>query len=257
VSAAAIEHAIALNGVAVEANIGAFRYGRKMTGAEREAAAPAAPPRDLAHVLAVRARELTAFQDDATAREYLALVERARAREAAVTGDGAADGGELTRAVAEGLYKLTAYKDEYEVARLSLDPLLDTAVRAAFGDGARYRYQLHPPVLRALGMRRKISLGPWGRPAFRVLAGMRRVRGTWLDPFGRTEVRRVERALIAEYREVVETLLAGLTPGNHALAVRIAALPDMVRGYEDIKLENVRAYHEQLARLLAEFTPAG
>lgn len=106
-------------------------------------------------------------------------------------------------------------------------------------------------------MRRKISLGPWGRPVFRVLAGMRRVRGTWLDPFGRTEVRRVERALIAEYREVVETLLAGLTPGNHALAVRIAALPDMVRGYEDIKLGSVRAYHEQLARLLAEFRPAG
>jgi indolepyruvate ferredoxin oxidoreductase len=86
---------------------------------------------------------------------------------------------------------------------------------------------------------------------------MRRVRGTWLDPFGRTEVRRTERALIAEYREVVEQLLAGLTEGNHDLAVQIAALPDMIRGYEEIKLANVRTYHEKLAELRGEFAAAG
>ena len=82
---------------------------------------------------------------------------------------------------------------------------------------------------------------------------MRRVRGTWLDPFGRTEVRRTERALITEYREVIDQLLAGLTNGNHDLAVQIAALPDQIRGYEDIKLATVRTYHEKLAELRAEF----
>jgi indolepyruvate ferredoxin oxidoreductase len=258
VSAEAIEHAIRLNGVAVDANIRAFRAGRTVD----EAAAPAALGEDaapgedavdpaerrLADVLARRISELTAFQDKACADEYAGFVERVRAREAAVTGDD-----KLARTVAENLYKLTAYKDEYEVARLSLDPALDAAVRAQFGDGARYQYRLHPPVLRALGLRHKVSLGPWFRPAFATLVAMRRLRGTRLDPFGRTEVRRTERALITEYREVVDQLLAGLTAGNHELAVQIAALPDMVRGYEDIKLATVRAYHEKLAELRAEF----
>jgi indolepyruvate ferredoxin oxidoreductase len=126
-------------------------------------------------------------------------------------------------------------------------------VRAQFGDGARYSYRLHPPVLRALGLKHKVSLGPWFRPAFATLVAMRRLRGTALDPFGYTEVRRTERALIAEYREVVDQLLTGLTAGNHDLAVEIAALPDMVRGYEHIKLANVRAYREKLAELRAEF----
>jgi len=256
VSAEAIEHAIRLNGVAVDANIRAFRAGRTVD----EAMAPAAAvvedagvpaPRQLADVLALRVSELTAFQDQARADEYARFVERVRAREAAVTG-----GDTLAATVAEYLYKLTAYKDEYEVARLSLDPALDAAVRAQFGDGARYQYRLHPPVFRALGLRHKISLGPWFRPAFATLVAMRRLRGTRLDPFGRTEVRRTERALITEYREVVGQLLAGLTAGNHELAVQIAALPDMVRGYEDIKLATVRAYHEKLAELRAEFAVA-
>ncbi len=253
VSAEAIEHAIRLNGVAVDANIRAFRAGRTVGEATAPAAASAedavAPAeRRLADVLALRVSELTAFQDQACADAYAGFVERVRAREAAVTG-----GDTLARTVAEHLYKLTAYKDEYEVARLSLDPALDEAVRAQFGDGARYQYRLHPPVLRALGLRHKISLGPWFRPAFATLVAMRRLRGTRLDPFGRTEVRRTERALITEYREVVGQLLAGLTAGNHELAVQIAALPDMVRGYEDVKLATVRAYHEKLAELRAEF----
>jgi indolepyruvate ferredoxin oxidoreductase len=261
IGAAAIEHAITLNAVAVDANIGAFRYGRGMLPGT-PAAAVARPEQDLAGLLAARARELAAFQDEACAADYLAFVGRVRARETEITGSAVAGSavavagsgsGELARAVAEGLYKLTAYKDEYEVARLSLDPALGDQVAATFGDGARFSYRLHPPVLRGLGMRRKISLGPWSRPALRVLAGLRRVRGTWLDPFGRTEVRRLERALVVEYRQVVDTLLAGLTPGDHSLAVRIAALPDAIRGYEDIKLANVRAYHETLSRLLAEY----
>ncbi|HEY0932300.1 MAG TPA: indolepyruvate ferredoxin oxidoreductase family protein [Trebonia sp.] len=258
VGAAAIEHAITLNAVAVDANIGAFRYGRGMLPG-MTAAAVAGPEQDLAGLLAVRARELAAFQDDACAADYLAFVERVRAREAEITGsaiagpDEAPGSDELARAVAEGLYKLTAYKDEYEVARLSLDPALDEQLAATFGEGARFSYRLHPPVLRALGMQRKISLGRWARPALRVLAGLRRLRGTGLDPFGRTEVRRLERALVVEYRQVVETLLAGLARDNHSLAAQIAALPDTVRGYEDIKLASVRAYRETLSRLLAEY----
>jgi indolepyruvate ferredoxin oxidoreductase len=101
-------------------------------------------------------------------------------------------------------------------------------------------------------MQRKISLGPWFRPAFRTLVTMRRLRGTALDPFGRTEVRREERALLAEYRGVITRLAEGLTEGNHARAVEIAGLPDMVRGYEDVKLRNVREYRARLAELLAE-----
>jgi len=255
VSAEAIEHAVRLNGVAVDANIRAFRAGRTVKdtdvpaiAAEQESGAGLAE-RSLQDLLALRVRELAAFQDQACADDYAGFVARVRAREAAVTG-----GEELTRTVAQSLYKLTAYKDEYEVARLSLDPALDEAVRAQFGAGARYQYRLHPPVLRALGLKHKVSLGPWFRPAFATLVAMRRLRGTRLDPFGRTEVRRTERALITEYREVIDQLLAGLTVGNHGLAVQIAALPDLVRGYEDIKLATVRTYHEKLAELRAEFT---
>ena len=252
VSAEAIEHAIRLNGVAADANIRAFRAGRTVpdgtpavTAPEADAA-PAEP--SLADHVSRRVSELAAFQDRACADDYAAFVASVQAREAAVTG-----GEELTRAVAQHLHKLTAYKDEYEVARLSLDPALDEAVRAQFGDGARYAYRLHPPVLRALGLKHKVSLGPWFRPAFATLVAMRRLRGTPLDPFGYTEVRRAERALITEYREVIGQLLAGLTPGNHGLAVEIAALPDMIRGYEHVKLATVRAYHEKLAELRAEF----
>ena len=273
VSAEAIEHAIRLNGVAVDANLRAFREGRTACDAKASATSPASSTpaasftltsprasiegdsgpaeRTLADVLALRVRELTAFQDQARADEYASFVERVRAREAAVTG-----GEALARTVAEYLYKLTAYKDEYEVARLSLDPALDEQVRAQFGDGARYQYRLHPPVLRALGLKHKVSLGPWFRPAFATLVAMRRLRGTALDPFGYTEVRRTERALIAEYREVIDELLTGLTSGNHDLAIEIAALPDLVRGYENIKLTTVRTYHEKLAELRADFAAA-
>jgi indolepyruvate ferredoxin oxidoreductase len=259
VRAEAIEHAIRLNGVAADANIRAFRAGRAVHDTPAPAASAAAGRGDatpaeksLADVLTLRASELAAFQDQACADDYTAFVAHVRTREAAVTG-----GEELTRAVAQYLYKLTAYKDEYEVARLSLDPALSEAVRAQFGDGARYQYRLHPPVLRALGLKHKVSLGPWFRPAFATLVGLRRLRGTPLDPFGYTEVRRTERALITEYREVIDQLLAGLTEGNHGLAVEIAALPDMIRGYEHIKLGTVRAYHEKLAELRDEFAKSG
>jgi indolepyruvate ferredoxin oxidoreductase len=252
IGAAAIEHAIRLNGVAAEANIAAFRRGRLSVSGPASAVdrpAETVEQTSLAALLARRVPELAAYQDQAYASAYAEFVERVRAREADVTG-----GDLLARTVAANLFKLAAYKDEYEVARLSLDPVLTGQIAEQFGSGARYAYRLHPPVLRTLGMRSKVSLGPWFRPAFHSLVAMRRLRGTPFDPFGRTEVRRVERALVAEYRDVISQLAGGLTAGNHDLAVEIAGLPDMVRGYEEIKLRNVRAYRERMAELLAEFS---
>jgi indolepyruvate ferredoxin oxidoreductase len=106
-------------------------------------------------------------------------------------------------------------------------------------------------------MQRKISLGPWFRPAFATLVAMRRLRGTPFDPFGRTEVRREERALLAEYRDAITRLTESLTADNHALAVEIAGLPDLVRGYEEVKLGNVRAYRARMTELLTAFATGG
>jgi indolepyruvate ferredoxin oxidoreductase len=147
-----------------------------------------------------------------------------------------------------------AYKDEYEVARLSLDPALDEAVAAQFGPGARYHYRLHPPVLRALGMNKKVSLGQWFRPAFRVLYASRGVRGTAWDVFGRTEVRRAERALPGEYRAAMGAALPRLSAGTLPALVALAELPDMVRGYEDVKLANVARFRTALADAVRELS---
>lgn len=279
VPAEAIEQAITVNGAAVEANIQAFRRGRQavadpdglaaaLEALRPGAAARAAATRDgaelaslvqapagseLARVVGIRVPDLVGYQDASWARSYAELVERVRSVEQRrVPGSTS-----LAEAVALGLYKLMSYKDEYEVARLQVDPELEAAVEAEFGPGARYAYRLHPPVLRALGRTTKMSFDSRVfRPVLRGLYGMRRVRGTALDPFGRTQVRRTERALISEYRELVEQVLDGLTPDNHAVAVRLAALPDMVRGYEHIKLDNVGRYREQQAEHLQQFAAA-
>ena len=150
-----------------------------------------------------------------------------------------------------------AYKDEYEVARLSLAPEATAAVAAEFGPGAKVSYMLHPPVLRALGMKRKLRLGPWFRPAFTTLRAMRWVRGSQLDPFGRTKVRRAEWHLIGEYRAMISGVLATLDGENHARAVELASLPDMIRGYEDIKLASVARYRARARELTAAPVPTG
>ena len=260
ISAEAIEHAITINGVAVDSNIAAFRQGR--WAMDTRSASPAdrhepsndvtdgsgSTANELEDLVAIRVADLTAYQNAAYAERYAAFVETVRVQEERSVG-----GTELAAAVARNLFKLLAYKDEYEVARLSLDPALLAQVEAQFGAGARFHYRLHPPVLRALGMRNKISLGPWFRPGFRVLRQMRRLRGTALDVFGYTEVRRVERALPDEYRSWVARVLLGLTPENHAIAVQIAELPDLVRGYEQIKMTSVETYRDRAEELLAEF----
>jgi indolepyruvate ferredoxin oxidoreductase len=256
-AATSIERAIGLNAVAVAANLAAFRHGRHAIAGQLSPPGPAPLPAageetgDLDALVRRRAEDLAAYQDGSYASRYTEMVRRVREAETGISPDL-----ELTAAVARNLYKLMAYKDEYEVARLSLDPQLTAGITAQFGEGARYAYRLHPPVLRSLGMTSKISLGPWFRPGFRLLAAGRRLRGTPLDPFGRTQVRRTERSLVSEYRAVIGQLLGGLSTANHALAVEIAGLPDLVRGYEEIKLRNVAAYRDRTAGLLARFSAA-
>ncbi|MCY4424442.1 MAG: 2-oxoacid:acceptor oxidoreductase family protein, partial [Acidimicrobiaceae bacterium] len=290
VSAASIERAIELNGVAVAANIAAFRWGRvyvrdgidglvSLAGvagmanpesAEPESAAPglgldsagarakatarslvensglAAAPGDggaaLAETVERRAADLVDYQSQRLASQYVDFVDAASAREREVMGDRI----ELADSVARYLYKLTAYKDEYEVARLHLRPGMADAVRDAVGDFAGYRILLLPPALRAMGLKRKISLGPLQRPALAVLKGLRRLRGTPFDVFGYAEVRRTERELISEYRSLMEAELDALTPATYERAIELAQLPDVIRGYEDVKLANVERFHQQV-----------
>jgi indolepyruvate ferredoxin oxidoreductase len=193
--------------------------------------------------------ELIAYQNSRYAQRYVSAVERIRARESEIAADGT---DALASAVARNLFKLMAYKDEAEVARLSIDGQLQSALAEEFGPGARFAWKLHPPVLRALGVNRKITLGPWFKPAFQVLYSMRHLRGTPLNPFALGKVRRMERELIDEYLGVFQDLERHLTTDNYATAVELAELPDMIRGYEEIKVRNVARYRERLAALRAE-----
>jgi indolepyruvate ferredoxin oxidoreductase len=247
----ALEEAIRLNGVAVEENLRAFAVGRRamIDAPASSKEAPATPERELDRLLRDRSADLVTYQDAAYAASYVWLVEQARGAEHDRTPG--RDG--LAVAVARNLYKLMAYKDEYEVARLSLDPMLRADIQAQFGADATYAWRLHPPILRKLGMRRKIALGRGATPLLAALRAGRRLRGTRLDPFGLTKARRVERRLAVEYRAVVKELIEGLHSENHALAVEIASLPDMVRGYENVKLANVARYDDRLSTLRADF----
>jgi indolepyruvate ferredoxin oxidoreductase len=194
-----------------------------------------------------RAGELASYQDSGYARQYRSFVEEVRRAE-----QQAAPGStQLTEAVARNLYKLMAYKDEYEVARLLLDPSLEQQIQATFEKPGRIIYHLHPPLLRALGMRRKLSLGAWFRPVFELLAAGRRLRGTAFDPFGYAAVRKEERDLIRWYRGTVGALLPRLG-GDLAMAVEIAKLPEQIRGYEELKLDSARRARQAAMELLAE-----
>jgi indolepyruvate ferredoxin oxidoreductase len=193
--------------------------------------------------------DLVAYQDTAYAAGFLDTVERVASVEAAV-----ADGSSrLTETVARMLHKLLAYKDEYEVARLMLSPEATAAAEAVGGPGAKAAWRLHPPLLRRLGLEHKLEIPTWTAPGFRTLQRGKRLRGTPLDPFGRTPLRRLERELPVEYRSVVERLLRHLQPGNLDEAVAIAGLPDQVRGYEDIKLRRIDQYREELSERLARY----
>ena len=263
IAAGAVEQAIELNGAAVEANTLAFRWGRmwvqdrnrvEAAMAVTDLGVDAPGPRDvrligdldqgeLGRLLRLRVPDLVAYQHRAYAERYLDAVRRvARAEASAVPGATV-----LTETVARNLHKLMAYKDEYEVARLHRLASERARVTNDVGGDVRISFNLHPPTLRAAGLKRKLRLGPWFAPALGALARGKRLRGGPFDPFGRAEVRRVERALIDEYVATVDALLPRLTPANHADAVALAALPDLVRGYEHIKLANVARYRSELA----------
>ncbi|HET8577523.1 MAG TPA: indolepyruvate ferredoxin oxidoreductase family protein [Methylomirabilota bacterium] len=274
ISAAAIERAIRLNGVAVEMNLLAFRWGRMavvdrkhVEAAVKQSAGTVERPRvldgeaqalvdaagatgELRRLLEVRVPELIAYQNAAYARPYVDFVRTVAAEEARCTPGRTG----LAEAVARHLYKLMAYKDEYEVARLHLEAAARAELEARFGPAIRVSWHLHPPILRALGWKKKIRFGSWFRPALRALSALKGLRGTPLDLFGYAEVRRVERELIGEYRRMVETALGRLRADTHDTAVAIAELPDEIRGYERIKLDNVRRVRDRAAQLLAQLS---
>jgi indolepyruvate ferredoxin oxidoreductase len=272
-SADAIEQAIQLNGAAVEKTLAAFRWGRAAVADPAAVAAAVAgsvagsvtAPRGtstaparasgLAEVLATRVADLTGYQDEAYADRYAEEVQRVVA--IAAERAGAEAGERIGVAYATGLHKLMAYKDEYEVARLHLDPAEKARRDAEFGPDASVSVLLHPPVLRALGMTRKIRLRRTAGPAFRALRAARRLRGTALDPFGRAEVRRVERALVGEYQALVREAIGHLRPDTVDAVAAIAVLPDVVRGYEQIKLRNVATFRARAAAALAELAATG
>ncbi|MEV6140315.1 indolepyruvate ferredoxin oxidoreductase family protein [Nocardia sp. NPDC051990] len=262
--AAAIEEAIEINGVAVAANIAAFRWGRiAIERPDEFAAATTRPRRERAEItvpadlfdgltaagetrrlVELRAVELIGFQNARIARDYVRTVQHIWSAQQRVT-----DRTEFSEQVARGLYKFIAYKDEYEVARRLTDPAFLDEVSAQLPDGANLTYRLHPPVLRAMGRKKKIGMSPRSHVVLRVLAKGKRLRGTKLDPFGYAHVRRVERTLLAHYTDMVTTLAATLDDGGYDRAVTAAALTDMVRGYEDIKLANVERYRDRLREL--------
>ncbi|GAA3469572.1 indolepyruvate ferredoxin oxidoreductase family protein [Nonomuraea roseola] len=193
---------------------------------------------ELHRLLAVRVPDLVAYQSPRYALRYLEAVREVHSRAPVA----------ITEAYATQLHRLMAYKDEYEVARLHLDPAERARIAAEFGHGARVAYNLHPPVLRALGMKRKLSLGPWFDPAFKALYGLRTLRGTKLDVFGLGEVRRTERSLPEEYtRDVLRALASG---APEETVMELVRLPEVIRGYEHVKLRGVADYRARAAALL-------
>ncbi|UFS95985.1 indolepyruvate ferredoxin oxidoreductase family protein [Nocardia huaxiensis] len=262
--AAAIEEAIGINGVAVSANIAAFRWGRVAIADPAAFAAavdegqprrttPAVPAELLARtsfdgevrrVAELRAAELIGYQNAKVAARYLDTVEFVWAAERTVT-----ERTDFSEAVARGLYKFTAYKDEYEVARLLTDPAFLAEVQAQVPGGENLTYKLHPPILRAMGRDKKVGFGPKSHVALKVLAKAKALRGTKLDPFGYAHVRKVERELLSHYTDMVRRLAVGLSTDSYDTAVKAAALPDVVRGYEDVKLGNVELYWTGLREL--------
>jgi indolepyruvate ferredoxin oxidoreductase len=197
----------------------------------------------------LRGADLVGYQGAALAAEHARRVLAAAERELAV----APGSWDLTEAVDSQVYRVLAYKDEYEVARLLGTPEARAAAEQVVGGPARVTWMLHPPVLRSLGVQRKLRVSSRVGPAMALLARGRRLRGTWWDPFGRTEVRRAERALAATHCGVVDEVVAGLDGDNHRLAVELVLLADGVRGYEERKLAAIEAYRTELAGRIAAF----
>ncbi|WP_075255675.1 indolepyruvate ferredoxin oxidoreductase family protein [Herbaspirillum camelliae] len=264
-SEAALLRAIERNALQVEFNKQAFAWGR--TAAHDVAFVLAAAGRNgmsaqviefkrtpsLDELVERRVAVLTDYQNAAYARSYRDFVEQVRARESALGEAGRAL--KLSRAVANYLFKLMAYKDEYEVARLHADPAFRAKIAGMFEGDYKLRFHLAPPLLAKRddkGHLRKQAFGSWMMPVFGVLARLRFLRGTAFDPFAYTEERRQERALITEYRATLSRLLDRLTPENLEQVTAVARIPEEIRGYGHVKERHLKAAMEKQAALLAQ-----
>ncbi|PKO54320.1 MAG: indolepyruvate ferredoxin oxidoreductase, partial [Betaproteobacteria bacterium HGW-Betaproteobacteria-21] len=262
-SGEAILRAIEINGAAIEANKAAFQWGRR-AAVDMKAVTAAAKPQhgtpahhqlstSVDEVIARRAAQLTDYQNATYAERYLKLVERVRAAEARVTPGVSL----LTEAVARGYYKLLAYKDEYEVARLYTDSDFLKRVEEQFEGDYKLVFHLAPPTLADkdphTGELQKKTYGPWMLKAMRVLAKFRHLRGSMLDPFARSHDRKLDRELIADYERVVEEILGDLTLSNFEAAVELAALPDQIRGFGHIRERYLANARKRQAVLLEAF----
>jgi len=205
----------------------------------------------LEQVIQLRAKDLTNYQNQNYADQYSDLVEKVKQAEQKLGTD------TLTREVAKYAYKLMAYKDEYEVARLHSDPAFIGKLKETFGKGYKLKFNLAPPLLSPIdkktGLPRKIEFGGWMLYTFKILSKLKGLRGTAFDIFGYTKERKTERALIPEYFETIESIVKNITPKNRNLAVEIARLPDIVRGYGYIKDNNLNKYYEKRIRLLEKW----
>jgi indolepyruvate ferredoxin oxidoreductase len=259
-SYAAIQRAIELNGVQVEANKAAFEWGRRCAHDlakvralfAAQAVIQFAKRASLDEMVARRVEFLTDYQDAAYAGRYKACVEKVREAEGRLGSSTA-----LSEVVARYLFKLMAYKDEYEVARLHSDPAFSAKVAAQFEGDYKLVHHLAPPLLakkNGQGEWVKRPFGAWVRPAFALLAKLKGLRGTALDVFGHTQERKMERALIQRYRDTVDALLAKLTADNRARAIEIARLPEDIRGYGHVKERHVKAVLPKWEQLLADWT---
>jgi indolepyruvate ferredoxin oxidoreductase len=272
ISESSIIQAIELNGSGVAANLAAFSWGRAVVinpeavdaALRRGEAEPERPSArgltlvsrtemsgELAELVTTRVSDLIDYQSAAYARRYLQAVESVHKREGEVLGGTAHP---ITDAYARGLHHLMAYKDEYEVARLHLLDSERQRMHHAFSEIGKVEILLQPPILRAVGMDRKIRLGRWFRPALKALRASKRLRGTRMDPFGAMEIRKLERTLVGEYEAAMTAALAGLMPANASVIRELAAAPELVRGYEDVKLRNVARYRDRVQELTRELT---
>jgi indolepyruvate ferredoxin oxidoreductase len=263
----AIASAIELNGASVEANKAAFEWGRRAAvdaaGVRRAAAPEGEAPEShrlsasLDEMISRRRAELVKYQDEGYARRYERAVARVREAESRVAPGSTA----LAEAAARGLFKLMAYKDEYEVARLYADGGFRERVAAAFEGDYRLKVHLAPPLLAAkdpvTGEPAKRAYGPWMLTAMSLLARLKGLRGTAFDPFGRTAERREERRLVAEYEEHLREIVERLAPATHATAVELASLPEQIRGFGPVKARHLERAAERRGLLLARLRDPG
>jgi len=243
-TAASIEEAIRLNGVDAEGNLRVFLWGRKYyEDAAFVEALLAGPVKTVEPV--DRGALLENYQDKKYADEYRAFVAQVEERAPA-----------LAEPVSRYLYKLMANKDEYEVARMLTDPAFERRLQEQWEEIESIEYNLHPPMLRAWGMKRKLQLGGWFGAPLSIMAAMRSLRGSVLDIFGYTALRREERALVGWYRDLIEYLIPHLSPDNLPLALEIAGLPDQIRGYENIRRTAITEVKGKAERMLNQFKAA-